>query len=344
MQGDQQQADESKPRPGGRKTALGHAQGFLNKFTNDWTMQSAAALAYNLMVAIVPIFFAVITVFGFTVGRLDPAAQAQLISRIAQVFPASISSSQILQVVAISLRRNAGFLLVLVTLASIFGGSRLFIALEGCFCITYQTSPRKVVAQNVMAIFLMLVFIVLIPLMVFTSAVPAVLLSLVHNSTVNRLPFVAQLTQNGLLLGTVSVIGSLFISWILFEAIFFLVPNQRVSLKRSWPGALLSAALLVLFLALFPLYITRFMGSYQGEAGFAIILLVFFYYFALILLLGAEVNAYFAEHLQPLPNNMAAVLRDAARGSKQPEPPEKRAEQEQPAQPDETIRARKDVA
>jgi uncharacterized BrkB/YihY/UPF0761 family membrane protein len=141
-----------------------------------------------------------------------------------------------------------------------------------------------------------------------------------------------------------SVIGSLFISWILFEAIFFFVPNQRVSFKRSWPGALLSAALLVLFLALFPLYITRFMGSYQGEAGFAIILLVFFYYFALILLLGAEVNAYFAEHLQPLPNNMAAVLRDAARGSKQPEPPEKRAEQEQPAQHDETIRAREDVA
>jgi YihY family inner membrane protein len=313
MQNALPQTKKVSSRHGTLNTMLNHAQGFLTKFNNDWTMQSAAALAYNLIVAIVPIIFAVISIFGFTVGLLDPAAKSELITRIEQILPASFSSSKILQVVFISLERNTGFLLIIVTLASIFGGSRLFIAMEGCFDIIYQTYPRKLIAQNVTAILMMLAFVVLIPLLVFTSSVPALLLSLIENSAVNQLPIIAHLVQNSFLLGIASILSSLFFSWILFEAIFSFVPNMKVSFKRSWPGALLSAILLVLFLALFPLYITHFMGSYQGEAGFAIILLVFFYYFAVILLLGAEVNAYFAEHLQPLPNNMAAVLHNVAR-------------------------------
>ncbi|HET8840948.1 MAG TPA: hypothetical protein VFN35_05740, partial [Ktedonobacteraceae bacterium] len=59
-------------------------------------------------------------------------------------------------------------------------------------------------------------------------------------------------------------------------------------------------------------YITHFMGSYTGEVGFAVILLLFFYYFAVILLLGAEINAYTAEKVKPLANNVAAVLYDAS--------------------------------
>jgi uncharacterized BrkB/YihY/UPF0761 family membrane protein len=129
----------------------------------------------------------------------------------------------------------------------------------------------------------------------------------------SNVPLVTQLTQNGLFIGIVSVLVGLLIAWILFEAIFLFVPNQKISLRKSWGGALLSAVLLEAFLALFPLYISHFMGSYTGTAGFAVILLVFFYYFAVILLLGAQVNAYFAEHVSPLPNNLAAVLHDAVK-------------------------------
>src|SRR5579883_2178911 len=290
------------------KKFLKRSEGFINKFNNDWTMQSAGALAYNLMVAII---LAIIAIFGFTVGALDPNAQNQLINGIEQAFPGNFSK-EILQVVFTSLRRSAGFLTILAILTSVFGGSRLFIALEGCFDIIYRTYPRGVIAQNVMAILMTLFFVVLVPLMVFASSLPALLLSLVQNvGIISGFPVVAQLIHNGLFLGALGVVSGIVISWLLFETIFLVVPNQPVSLKNSWRGALLSAILLELFLALFPLYITHFMGSYIGTAGFAVILLVFFYYFAVILLLGAQVNAYFAERVQPLPNNLAAVLHDA---------------------------------
>ncbi len=308
----------TQPQTGQKHTGRGifkkifkRSEGFINKFNNDWTMQSAGALAYNLMVAIVPIAIAIIAIFGFTIGALDPNAQNQLISGIEQAFPSGNFSKEILQVVFTSLKRNAGFLTILAILTSIFGGSRLFIAMEGCFDIIYRTYQRDVIAQNIMAILMMLLFIILVPLMVFTASVPALLLSLVQNSVLNGLPFVVQVTQNSFFLGATSILSGIVISWLLFETIFFVVPNQSISLKNSWLGALLSAVLLELFLALFPLYITHFMGSYIGTAGFAVILLVFFYYFAVILLLGAQVNAYFTEHIQPLPNNVAAVLHDA---------------------------------
>lgn len=297
------------------KRGTGQLIGFFNKFNNDWTMQSAGTLAYNLLVAIVPIILAIIAGFGFTVGALSPATNAQFRASLTNAFQSNkgINLSVILEPVFNSLQKNAGLLAIFALLLAIFGGSRLFIAIEGCFSITYRTYPRKIIAQNVMAILMMILFIILIPLMIFTSSIPTLLTSLARSPLLSNVPLVTQLTQNGLFIGIVSVLVGLLIAWILFEAIFLFVPNQKISLRKSWGGALLSAVLLEAFLALFPLYISHFMGSYTGTAGFAVILLVFFYYFAVILLLGAQVNAYFAEHVSPLPNNLAAVLHDAVK-------------------------------
>jgi YihY family inner membrane protein len=311
MQTSVQNKTESKPQGGLFKQILKRFEGFINKFNNDWTMQSAGALAYNLMVSIVPIGLAIVAIAGFAIGALSPDAKTQFLNGITHAFPSSNFSQGILEVVFNSLNRSAVFLTILAVITSVFGGSRLFLSIEACFDITYRTYTRNVVAQNIMAILMMLLFIVLVPLMVLASSLPAILLSLVQNSALDRFSVINFLTHNSFILGAIGILTSLVVCWILFEAILIFVPNQKISFKNSWRGALLSAVLLELFLALFPLYITHFMGSYIGTAVFTIILLVFFYYFAVILLLGAEVNAYFAEHIQPLPNNLAAVLHDA---------------------------------
>jgi hypothetical protein len=59
---------------------------------------------------------------------------------------------------------------------------------------------------------------------------------------------------------------------------------------------------------LFPFYVTHFMNTYTGTAGFAVILLFFFYYFAVILLLGAEVNAFFAERVRATPADIPTMI------------------------------------
>jgi len=294
------------------KKGAWYSQEFITKFNNDWVMSSASGLAYNLMVAIVPMAIAIVAVLGFTIGSLDPQAETQLIDHLRHIFPVSLSSTDILQVALNSLKKNAGLLSILAIITSIFGVSRLFISIEGYFAIIYRTYPRKVIAQNVMAILMMIVFIALTPLMIFASSVPALILSLVQNSGLNQLPGMIELARNGFILSAAGIFGSLIVCWILLEAIYIAVPNQKISLKNSWKGAVIGAILLQIFLSLFPLYITHFLGSYTGEIGFAVILLLFFYYFAVILLLGAEINAFFLEKIQPLASNVAAVLHDAS--------------------------------
>jgi hypothetical protein len=149
-----------------------------------------------------------------------------------------------------------------------------------------------------------LLFIVLIPLMILAASVPALVQSLLHTTFVNSIPGI------GYLFSLIGILVSLLIAWILFEAIYIVVPNQHISFRNSWPGAVVAAVALQLYLVLFPFYVTHFMTSYSGTAGFAVILLFFFYYFAVILLLGAEINAFFAEGIRSTPDNLAAMIHD----------------------------------
>lgn len=286
------------------------ARQFLTKINNDWMMTSAAGLAYNLLLALTPIAIALISILGFILAGLHANSQQQLIGNLQHIFPPSISSTNVLQPALTTLTRNAGFLGVIAIITAILGGSRLFIAIENYFDIIYRTPPRKPLAQNIMAVLMLLVYIILTPCMIFASAIPAILLSLIQNATLNVLPSIAPIMHSGLLLSFIGIAGSLLVSWIFFEAVYLVVPNQNIHFRNSWMGAISSAVLIQLFLAFFPFYVTHFMGNYTGEAGFAVIFLLFFYYFAVILLLGAEINAYFAEGIQPLPTNIATMLCD----------------------------------
>jgi len=103
----------------------------------------------------------------------------------------------------------------------------------------------------------------------------------------------------------------LLATWILLEMLFVIVPNQHISFRDSWFGALLAAVAIQAYLQLFPLYATHFLRGYTGTVGFAIIFLFFFsYYFGVILLAGAEINAFYAQGKRALPENLAVLVHD----------------------------------
>jgi YihY family inner membrane protein len=283
-------------------------QRFRKKLSNDWVTTSAAGLAYHLITAMIPIAITLLAVLGLTIGRLDAATHARIIERFKNIFPTAIASQTILEPAFTALSQNAGILMMLALLVAIFSGSQLFIAIEGYFDIIYRTDMRKTIAKHVMATLMLCVFIVLTPLMVFASSIPALSLLFLENAVLNHLPGIAQLTRNSLVLSAASILGSLIATWMLFEAMYIVVPNQKIRWKQSWKGALLAAFLLEIFLILFPFYITHFMGSYTGIMGFILIFLFFFYYFAVILLVGAEVNAFYVEGVRALPDTLANFI------------------------------------
>lgn len=280
---------------------------FITKCNNDWVMNFAAGLAFNILTAIVPIVIAIVSIAGLVVGFLDPAARTKLLASISSIFPSTLSSNgqNILAPVLVSLSKQAGFLGIIAILLAIFGGSRLFVTMGGYFDIIYHTRPRNVIKQNIMALIMMLVFIVLVPVMVFAGSGPALVFSLIRATPLGKVPGIDLLFGlGGLLAGVIS-------AWVFFVVIYIVVPNQHISFRNSWLGALVAAILVQIYLTLFPFYVTHFLNNYTGSAGaagFAIILLFFFYYFSVILLLGAEINAFFAEKIRATPESIPAMI------------------------------------
>ncbi|HEU0000547.1 MAG TPA: YihY/virulence factor BrkB family protein [Ktedonobacteraceae bacterium] len=283
----------------GAKKGVKSLKGFFTKFNNDWVMNFASALAFNLITAILPILIAIVAIAGFTVGNLSPSTEAQLINHLGQIFP---SSGDFVKLAFKQLNKSAGPLAIIAILLAIFGGSRLFISMEGYFDIIYHVRPRGVIRQNIMAIVMLLIFIILIVPMVLAASVPAAIQSIASTTPLGPL------TSNSFVNWLVSIIVSLFISWVLFLAIFIVVPNQHISFRNSRLGALIAAILLEIYIQLFPLYVTHFLGSYTGNIALVVVLLFFFYYFAVILMIGAEINAYYAEGIQVTPDNLAVMV------------------------------------
>jgi hypothetical protein len=155
-----------------------------------------------------------------------------------------------------------------------------------------------------MAFSMLLLFIILVPIMIFGAALPALVVSLIKATPLNNVP------GSGLLFTLIGIASGVFFAWIFFESIYIVVPNQHISFRNSWLGAVVAAVGVEIYLILFPFYVAHFMNSYTGTAGFAVILLFFFYYFAVILLLGAEVNAFFAEKIRATPADIPTMIHE----------------------------------
>ena len=290
-------------------------QQFFLKFGNDWSTIFAGSLAYSLLTAMLPIAIAIVAIFGLVLGG-NTAKSKQYLSTITSAFSTGKSgglNASLLQSVSTQLNHFAGWLIIIAILVAIFGGSRLFVVMEQFLDLVYRVRPRPSIARNGVAILMMIIFIVLIPVMVFAATLPSFAIGLIQKVPVlNGIPFFVFIVKNPFVITVAGYLGGLISTFILFEAIFFIVPNQKISWKNSWRGALVSAILLDIFVALFPIYTSLFLKNYAGQIGFAVVLLLFFYYFAVILMLGGEINAFFFEKVLPLPNDLATFVSTVA--------------------------------
>jgi len=269
---------------------------FLSKFRHDRSLILAKALAYSLLTAMFSIPLVLLSILGIVLGGLGPHVQDEIIAYLKGFFPRTISSGDIIRTIFYQLSRVSGAPGIIVIILAIFVGSRLFVLIEKCLNIIYRSHSRKFFARNFIAIGMLLLFIVLIIvltlIMILASSLSPFALALVKRTPVAHVPAI------GYLFSLAAVLSSLVVAGILFQTIYMVMPNKHITFSKSWQGTLVAAGALQIYLSLFPLYATRFLGGYIGQIGFAVMLLAFFYYFGLILVLGAEVNAYFSEGIR----------------------------------------------
>jgi membrane protein len=327
----------SSNTPGVVKTGVkgfNSIMGFISKFNYDWVLSLASGLAFNLMVATIPIIIAILALAGFIFGGLNPAIQEQLIQQIQQMFPAPIPSQEIVGLALNTLNKSAGALGLIAVLMAIVGGSGLFVAMEGQLDIIYQIRTRDIIRQYIMAFGMLLVFVILAPFMLFANSIPSVLHSFAQKTSLNQ----TQVVSSGIGFEILTIFVGLLATWIFIEIIFLVVPNQHISFRESWFGALLAAIATQAYLLLFPFYVTHFLSGYTGTVGFAIIFIFFFYFFAVILLGGAEINAFYAQGKRAIPENMAGLVHASTNDTQTPIDENGSQETSETAQKQEDIR------
>ncbi len=312
---------EQRPMPSSLWRQLAR---FWIKINRDWMFNLAGMLAYNLLLAALPLLILSISLLGIifqhsTAACSPTSIEGQLITSLASVLPSQITGirlhdhSTITPITALctKLSHESFTLAAIGVITGLWFGSRLFVKIENCFGVIFRLRSRGFLRQNGIALGMTALFAVLGPLSVLVTIIPARLLEALGgphppSDILSRLA------------------GSLFgiiIGFLLLELIYVVVPNQRVRPGEVWCGALVAALLLSAYELVFPTY-AHFLArsnSYGAVAGLIVIVLLFFYYFAIIVLLGAEINSWYHGHKESS-GDVATVFAQASRQQRQPAP------------------------
>ena len=250
----------------------------LRKFFADRGTHLAAMIAYFALLSLVPLIFLALALLG-VFGRVDESTY--LVKELDNTLP-SASISQIVEVVN-NIRDNAATLGLIGGVFLLWTSLSLFSVLESAFNIVYGRPNRSFLHGKGIAVVFMLGTLVTL----FAGLVIGTVgFELIHDAapgfTGNR--WVAYVLS--LLLST----GAVFIFLV---SSYYLLTNEKLSIRDVLPGAILASILLQLSFQILPLYVAL---SQRDEAltlralGAPVILLIWLYLMANAIVFGAEIN------------------------------------------------------
>lgn len=281
----------------------------IQRFGEDDGSVWATVIAWNALTAIFPVILALIAIAGFVLQAAGVSSDT-LAKEVVAVFPSDDKSQQEALKAIKALPERAGIFLIVGLVGYLWTASNLFGAMEQAFDAVLHCGRRPFIRQKLMALGMMTVFSVLAVIGVGTSVLLPLLKQVpgVPTSVIDLLDSPLQFV-----IGVVS-------GFVLFFAIYYIVPNRRLSVSHLWPGALLAGVGFKLLTLLFPLYIHFNSGinAFGASFAFLFVMLAFFFFLGLITMLGIELNVVlFEPAARPAPSRpLPGVTPSPARGAR----------------------------
>lgn len=145
---------------------LPNARAFAAKVTDDWVMNLAGMLAYNLLTAILPLIVGLAAIAGLPLGNFS--IRRQVIRTLSDSLPPAFRDAINLPTIVETFSQSSGLLGLLGLLGLIIGGSNLFVTMEDALNVIFRARSRSFVRQRLVAIGMVFLFAVLV--VVFTVA------------------------------------------------------------------------------------------------------------------------------------------------------------------------------
>ncbi|HEY7199048.1 MAG TPA: YihY/virulence factor BrkB family protein [Candidatus Dormibacteraeota bacterium] len=256
----------------------------VRRTLEDNVPSQAVLIAWAALQSIFPLALALAAILGLVLGSVG-VDSTRVYETVAALVPDPGARAQVLDALHL-VTTQTGLFAILALIGFLWTASSLFGAMEQTFDAILRLSSRTFVSQKLMAVLMMLIFTVLAGVAIVTSTLLPLVTSLPGVSTL-------RLTHPPLSFVTQFVIGALS-GFLLYFAIYYVVPNRRQRPSAVWPGALIAGVGFEILTLAFPIYLSiagRGMNQYGKTFALLFILMAFFYFVGLLTLVGLECNA-----------------------------------------------------
>jgi membrane protein len=274
---DLEQALQGVVRVHGREDTAAMRQP-LAKFFADRGPHLAAMIAYFALLSLVPLIFLSLALLGLF-GRADESTY--LVTELKTVLP-SASVSQIVDVVN-QIRDNAATLGVIGSVFLLWTALSLFSVLESALNIVYGRANRGFFHGKGVA---MLVLLGLLVTLFVGLTIGTVGFRLLHDAAPGVI-------ANRWVAYALSLLVSTAAVFLFLLSIYYLLPNEKMTVREVLPGAILASTMLQISFQALPLYValsTREDVLTLQALGAPVILLIWLYVMSNAIVLGAELN------------------------------------------------------
>ena len=252
------------------------------KMGDDQAFNWAVIIAWNFLQSLFPIALVMAAVLGVGLGYIGVSSQ-QVYGTIASIIPDANAQKEVFATLN-TFQQKSGIFFLVGFVGLIWSGAGLFRTMEQGFAVIYHTRQRALVKGVLMSVGMVFLLTVFGGLMLVTTTLLGLL---------NQLPYLPTVLANGTVDFVLQVVLGVGTGFLLFLAIYYVVPNRRQDWGKVWIGAALAGVLFEGLSLLFPLYLRLTDGgsTYGKTFGLLFLLMVYFYFLGIVTMVGFEVNS-----------------------------------------------------
>lgn len=265
-----------------------HMLSLLQRTWTEWTAdngaQFGAALAFYSLLALSPMLLFLVSLVAFFYG--EQAARGEVVDQIRPIVGSD--NAETIQSVLKNSEEKKGsgwFSSIVGIVTMLVGASGVFTQLQTALNVIWDVKPKEgngiwLLVKNK---FLSLAMVFGCGFLLLVSLVVSIVLKSAENYVSDRMPL------GSWFWGGLNIAVTFAIVFVMFGAIYKVLPEARIKWKHVALGALIASAMFMVAQYLLTLYLGYSApGSAYGAAGSVVAMVVWIYFSAQILLLGAE--------------------------------------------------------
>ncbi|MCA1616219.1 MAG: YihY/virulence factor BrkB family protein, partial [Acidobacteria bacterium] len=275
---------------------IGHA---LHQFHENDLFTSAAAMSYFGLLTLFPLLLVLLTISNhFDMGN-------EMLLRAVEVYP---GSREFLRSTVRSLENVSTSVVVTCCVVTVWAGSWVFNVIENAINRLWGTRPRTFLHGRGLTLAMIGSIGLLLALSVFITSLLVALRQLASRLTPRQLERAAWLAPVGEgFWQLVFYVLSVLVTVALFTLVYRVMPNGRVTLRDSVPGAVVAGLLWEAAKYVFASSLHYFhYDQIYGSVGAVVAVLTWSYVSSLILLFGAQLSVVFHQEHSTTREELAA--------------------------------------